>query len=229
MSLIALLVEGKTEWIFLTYLLPFIQLPDTLFVSKNLVEVLENNIHENKIWLQDCMGDKSFSTYIKKNIEAFLRNDFEQVIIIRDYFPANRHPTNLCKKDLCQSLLKSLPTSITYKYSENIYINLSVEEIEAWFFADKNLFQRLNPVLTQAYVNTRYNNILIVNPETIRHPSAKLKQIIDNEIPGHTYNKTEREAYFVISRIDINTCLAMMDRNYIQSFYRIVNYLLQIL
>jgi len=228
MSLIALLVEGKTEWIFFERLLPLIQLPDNLFVSKNLVEVLENNIHENKIWLQDCMGDKSFSAYIKKNIRAFLQNDFKQVIIIRDFFPANRPPTNLCKNELCQSLLKGLPTSIISKYG-NIFINLSVEEIEAWFFADKTLFERMNPSLTEAYINSRYNNILTVNPEIIRHPSAKLKEVVDNEIPNHTYNKTEKEAYFVISRIDINTCLEMMGRNYIQSFYRIVNYLLQIL
>lgn len=229
MSLIALLVEGKTEWIFFTRLLPLIQLPDKLFVSKNLIEVLENNIHENKIWLQDCSGDNSFPTYMRKNANAFLRNDFRRVIIIRDYFPANRHPTNLSKKDLCQSLLGNLPASIICKYSENVFINLSVEEVEAWFFADRNLFERLNPSLTQAYINSRYNNILTVNPETIRHPSAKLKEVIDNEIPGHTYNKTEKEAYFVISRIDMNTCLEMMDINFIQSFYRIVNYLLQIL
>lgn len=229
MSLIALLVEGKTEWIFFTRLLPFIQLPDKLFVSKNLIEVLDNSIHENKIWLQDCMGDSSIPTYIKKNIGAFLRNDFEQIIIIRDYFPANRLPTNLCKRDLCQSLLESLPAAITSKYSENIFINLSVEEVEAWFFADKELFEKMDPNLTQVYVNSQYNNILTINPETIRHPSSKLKKIIENEVPGHSYNKTEEEAYFVIPRIDINTCLATMDIDYIQSFYRIVNYLLEIL
>jgi len=229
MSLIALLVEGKTDWIFFTRLLPGIQLPDTLFVSKNLIDVLDDNIHENKIWLQDCMGDNSFPTYIKKNLDAFLQNDFKQLIIIRDYFPANRPPTSLCKKDLCQSLLGSLPASITTKYSGNIFINISVEELEAWFFADRDLFERMNRNLTQDYINSHYNNILTVNPETIRHPSDKLKEIINNEIPGHTYNKTEREAYFVISRIDIDTCIAVMGTNYIQSFYRIITYLLQIL
>jgi hypothetical protein len=229
MSLLALLVEGNTDWIFMNRLLPYIQLPDKLFVSRKLTEALDNRTHENRIWLQDCGGDRSIPTFIRKNIGAFLRNDFNKLVVIRDYFPDNRPPTHLCKKDLCNSLMNSIPSPVVTKYSGDIFINLSVEEIEAWFFADKNLFEKMIPTLTEEYINTHYDNIFIINPETIRHPSAKLKNIIRNAISGHTYNKTEKEAYFLISRIDMNACLSAMERDYIQSFYRMVNYLLHIL
>lgn len=66
MSLIGFLVEGQTERVFFERLLPCVQLPDQLFVSKNLVQILDDRIHENKIWLQDCRGDNSIPTYIKK-------------------------------------------------------------------------------------------------------------------------------------------------------------------
>jgi hypothetical protein len=229
MSLIALLTEGKTEQIFFSHLLPSIQLPDTLFFSNNLIKVLDNNTHKNKIWLQECHGDNSIPSFIKRNSNTFLNNEFDKIILIRDYFPAYRPPTNLCKANLCINLLNNIPAPIISKYSNNIFINLSVEEIEAWFFADKDMFQRMNHTLTEAYLNEKYNNILAINPEDIRHPSAKLKNIIEREIPNHRYNKTEKEIHFVISHIDINACLEVIGRNYVQSFHRIVNYLLEIL
>src|SRR4030042_3343750 len=229
MSLIALLVEGKTEEIFLSYLFPYIQLPDQLLFSINLVDVLNDTIHKNKIWLKNCQGDRSAPTFIKNNMKVFMRHDFDKIILIRDYFPDYRPPTNLCKKDLCRNLLNNIPSIIISKYSSNIFINLSVKEIEAWFFADKHMFSRMSPHLTEDYINANYDYILTINPEEIRRPSSKLKNIINNEIPNHKYNKTEREIYFVVSKIDIGTCLGAMDINYVQSFYRIVNYLLDTL
>lgn len=229
MGLIALLVEGKTEWIFFSHLLPYISLPDRLFVSKHLVNILDNKLHENKIWLQDCQGDRSIPTFIKKNINVFLQNKFEKLILIRDYYPDNRLPINLCKKDLCRKLLENIPISVVSRYSNNIFINLSVEEIEAWFFSDKHMFERMKPNLTEDYINTNYDDILTINPEEIKHPSSKLIKIIKREVPGHKYNKTEKEIYFVISKLDINACLRVMNKNYVQSLNRIIEYLMQVL
>jgi hypothetical protein len=229
MSLIALLVEGKTERIFFQRLLPYIQLPNVLFVSTNLVEILGNTIHTNKIWLQDCGGDAAIPSFIAKNRGALIRNNFESLILVRDYFPENRPPTSLCKRDVCRSILGNIPSDIRGKYSNNIFINLSVEEIEAWFFADRCLFQRLESKLTESYINSRYDDILTINPELIRHPSTKLKEIIRHEIPGLRYRKTESEIHAIVSRVDIPTCLNMMNGSFIQSFFRFVNFLLGIL
>lgn len=229
MSLIALLVEGKTEKIFFNRLLPFIQLSDKLFVSRNLIKVINNEIHENRIWLKDCQGDGSFTSYMKKNVNAFVKNHFDKIILIRDYYPENLPSTNLCKRDLSSKLFENFPSTIVSKYSDNIFINLSVQEIEAWFFADKRLFERMSSTLTEAYINDHYDNILTINPEEINHPSSKLKKIINTEIPNHNYNKTEDELYYVISRLDINTCISVMSEHRVQSLNRIVNYLMNVL
>ena len=229
MALIALLVEGQTERIFLEHLLPCIQLPDRLFISKKLPDVLENNIHDNKIWLQDCRGDGSFPSYIKKNQRAFIINNFDKIIIVRDYYPANKPPTPLCKGNLCRSLMNSIPEDVTNRYTNNILINLSVEEVEAWFFLDRELFGRIDPSLTEQFINENFNNILEINPEDIKHPSSKIIKIFKRGNLGFKYRKHEDEAYAFIDNLIMDNCINSANEEYAQSLFRLINILLQIL
>lgn len=229
MSLFALLVEGQTERIFFDYLLPHIQLQDQLFVRRRLDEILENTTHQNKIWLVDCQGDASIPTYINKNDSAFMRNDFDRIIMIRDYYPANRPPSNLCKPLLCQNIIDNIHDSILEKYQDNIFINLSVEEIEAWFFIDTQLFANVHYALTADFINSQLNNILLENPENIKRPAIKLQNIITLAIPEYKYDKHENDVHYLVSRINIDSCFEAMSPTYAESFNRIVNFLLAVL
>jgi len=178
--LIALLAEGQTERIYFEYLLPAIQLPDQLLVSRRLDQILEDPIERNKIWLVDCQGDGAIAAYINRNAPAFMRNTFDQLIFVRDYFPYNRPPTSLCKIDVCRSIVQRIHPDIYQRYRDNMYINLSVEEVEAWFFADPGMFARVNPLLTEANINQECNNILNTNPEDIKRPGRRIEEIISS-------------------------------------------------
>ena len=229
MALIALLVEGQTERIFLEYLLPCLQLPDRLFISKKLPDVLKNDIHENKIWLQDCTGDGSFPSYIKKNQRAFITNNFDKILLVRDYYPDNKPPTALCKGELCQNLINNIPGDVTNKYTNNILINLSVEEIEAWFFLDKEIFERIDPDLNEQFINKNFGNILEMNPENIKHPSSKIKSIFQRGGSNFKYRKREDVAYSFINRLIMDNFLYSANEEYAQSFYRFINIMLEAL
>jgi hypothetical protein len=87
MSMIALLVEGQAEEIYIQYLLPSLESGDRLFFSKDILKIINDDKHENKIWLVNCGGDGSLVSYINKNIGVFMRNDFKCLILIRDYHP----------------------------------------------------------------------------------------------------------------------------------------------
>lgn len=229
MSLIALLVEGQTEKIYFEYLLPCIQLPDRLFVRRRLDQVLDNTTHQNRIWLVDCKGDGAIPTYINRNATAFMRNHFDRIILIRDYHPANRPPSNLSKSSLCQNVLGNIRDDIADKYKNNIFINLSVEEIEAWFFIDNKMFTNVHPMLSERFINSKFNNILLTNPENIKRPYKTLQIIIRSCIPKYKYDKHENDVHFIVSRINMDSCFEAMGPTYAESFNRIISFLLSIL
>jgi hypothetical protein len=186
-------------------------------------------IERNKIWLVDCRGDGAIATFINRNAGAFMGKNFDRLILVRDYFPDNRPPTSLCKADVCQSILTRIRPDIYQRYQNNIYINLSVEEVEAWFFTDKQMFARVNPLLTEAYINQEFDNILGTNPEHIKRPYRRLEEIIRTVSPDYRYDKHEDDVHFVVSRISMDTCFEVMSTTYVQSFNRIVTYLLNTL
>jgi len=227
MNLIGLLVEGQTEEIFFEKLLLMIQNPDLLCVSKRLDEVLDDT-RENRIWLKSVGGDRSFPSYIKKSKRAFILNNFDRLILIRDYAPDDRPPVSLCKKDLCTEILRNIPQDVIERYSNKIFFNLSVQEIEAWFFVDKDMFRELKEELTEDYLNENYNNILEQNPEEIDRPCSKLKKILRNEV-GYKYTKSKDSAYHIISSIDMDNYIGEVSENYAQSLNRIIEFFLNTL
>lgn len=227
MSLIALLVEGLTERIFCEYLGYYLPTSEW-FLSRNLNKILENDFCENKIWLVDCYGDRSIPSYTKKNQSVFMRHDFDGLVLVRDYYPENRPPSSKCKKDLCLSIYDNMPSDIKEKYRENIFINLSVESVEAWFFIDHDLFSKMNDSLTIDAINACFNNILETNPDKIVNPSSKFEEIVKSVNPQFRYRKHEHELYSIISKIDMNTCLNKINDQYAYSLHRLVQYILSI-
>lgn len=223
MKTICLLVEGKTEKIFFEKLLPWIQTPDRLFVSQKLTEILDDT-RENKIWINNVSGDRSFVTYIKKRKNVFLQNTFDELVLIRDYAPDDRPPVSLCKKDLCAELLENIPQEVLEKYANKTFINLSVREIEAWFFIDKEMFEKLDEKLTEDYINQKYDNILNRDPEEISKPVSKLKKILSQET-GFEYRKHEKDIYKIVTRINLDNCYGVINDSYGQSLNRIVQFL----
>ncbi len=221
MSLIALLVEGLTERIFCERITPYIQ-TSGLLVSRNLVTILDNHLCENKIWLVDCFGDRSAPSYMKKNQSAFMRNDFDRLVLVRDYYPDNRLPSIKCKRDLSRSVYDNMPEDIKAKYRERIFINLSIVSVEAWFFIDHDIFSRMDALLTRDFVNRHFGNILERNPENILNPANTFEEIVRSVNPQFRYRKHEHELNSLISNIDMGTCLNKISNQYAYSLDRLV-------
>lgn len=223
MSLIGVLVEGLTEEIYFKYLLSWIQFQNDLLISKKLIDILDDSFHRNKIWLKNVEGDGSFSSYIKRNKLAFLQNDFDHLVLVRDYASSNRLSVLICKGKISEKFLSSIPQEVTAKYVKKIFINLSVKEIEAWFFVDKEMFTRLDGRLSEDYINLKYNNILNQNPEEIEKPASKLRKILSQEIE-FDYRKREKDIYKIVSRINMDNYEGIIGENFAGSLNRIIQF-----
>jgi len=221
-----MLLEGQTENIFFEYLLPEIQTEDRLYVSRKLTDVLTNDIHLNKIWIKDVRGDGSFVTYIKRNLPAFTKNKFDHIVCIRDYHPDHKPQSLLCKQELCLNMLNNMPDMIKSNYTDRIFINLSVIAIESWFFADKQIFQKIHHDLSIDYINDKFNNILNNNPEDMQNPKKEFVNIIRSKIPNYKYRKRKDELYSIFSKYDFPEVIV---NNNISSLKRAVNFLLNAL
>ena len=142
---------------------------------------------------------------------------------------SNRPPSSLCKKDLCNRIISKIPDEIFQKYQQRFFINLSVEAIEAWFFVDKKVFQKINKKLTEQYINNKCNNILDINPEVYRSPSRIFENIVRFAIPQYRYRKHENDLCYIISRIDFSSNLDFLNGTQLQSLNRIMQHFLAIL
>jgi len=223
MGVYCLLVEGLTEEIYFEKLLYWIRLRDNLKVSKKLSEVLDDSIHPNKVWIKSVIGDGSFGSYIKKNKKAFVQTEFEKIILVRDLYSGIRKFAAMCKGNLIQYIMAGIPDDIKAQYAGRIHINFSVQEIEAWFFADMKMLSSFDPRLTEEYINTNYRNGLSLNPEDIARPSSLLKKILLTEC-RFNYMKHEKEIYRIVSKINMNNYIGLVGNSYAQSLSRIIQF-----
>ena len=104
-----------------------------------------------------------------------------------------------------------------------------MEAIEAWFFVDKKVFQKINKKLTEQYINNKCNNILDINPEVYRSPSRIFENIVRFAIPQYRYRKHENDLCYIISRIDFSSNLDFLNGTQLQSLNRIMQHFLAIL
>jgi hypothetical protein len=100
-----------------------------------------------------------------------------------------------------------------------------VETVEAWFFIDKLVFEKINPILTEVFVNSHFNNILGINPETIKNPSEQIEKIIKTVKPNFKYRKHKHEVHSIVSRIDFENSIPGVNQVFPYSLDRFITYL----
>ena len=80
---------------------------------------------------------------------------------------------------------------------------LAVMEIEAWFLADCDLFERIHPIAAVNVIRERLNIDLIHDdPESYDHPTEILKDIFN--LFDEKYKKREKQVHKIAAKSDYN-------------------------
>ena len=178
---ISFFVEGQTERIFLEKLLDEYFNPSELVIdSYKLIGRDRHLIRQRKTYsgvryyalIYEVGGDDRVVSALLDMADNMLNKaGYNHLIALRDLF---RKPIGQ-KHKVINAVLNIFNE---YSFAAKLKHVLAIMETEAWFLADCDLFSRLDPQLTPAYINNNLGIDLVNDdPETCRHPSKVIDDI----------------------------------------------------
>jgi hypothetical protein len=101
---------------------------------------------------------------------------------------------------------------------DKISLHFAIMEVEAWFLAMCNIFEKLDKKLTIKYIAEKLHfNLDEVDPqERFIKPSDEVNQIF--QLIGHRYEKSISDVESICHRIEQNDIQAILESNRCQSF-----------
>ena len=217
MKKIAIFTEGQTEAIFVRELL--LRIVNASKMRLQCVELLahtlsgayyEHRCPDPEIYflIIDVHGDEGVVSSIKDREVTILETQgFEQIIGLRDMYcdiynklspgTINQLVSDAIKNG-CRSTIDQLNNA------DRIKLFFAVMEIEAWFLAMYNLFEKIDSLLTKEYINANIGyNLEIIDPQTeFFKPTDKVKDIMN--LCGQRYRKTKSEIERIAHRMSID-------------------------
>lgn len=225
MKKIAIFVEGQTERIFMVRFL-------NEYLGEHKIEIrLEKNLGdrgvkylgmrknpyaEYYILVYDVGGDGNVVSAVKERSEKMINQaGYNFILALRDLYPNLREE----KKKVIEAFKKIFKR---YSYSSKLKLILAVMEIEAWFLADYNLFERIHPIAVVNIIRERLNIDLIRDdPESYNHPTEILKDIFN--LFDEKYKKREKQAHKIAANLDYSFLICSDEvLNKISSFHYFV-------
>lgn len=202
---IAIFVEGQTESIFVEkFLIEYwgyskIELELQKYLGTKGIKLLgkrKNPYAEFYVLIFDVGGDGTVVTALKERAESMIGySGYSYILALQDLFPRKRDE----KKIVLETFKKIFQG---YLFAEQLKLILAIMEIEAWFLADYNLFNRIFPQVTIELIKEKLGIDLIdENPESYYHPSSLINQIYN--IFGERYKKREKQSYQIVHNIDL--------------------------
>ncbi len=215
MKKIAIFAEGQSEHICVRYFLPLIfgweKISFQCFKlhanQMTPAPFLHPNEHAEIDFLIVNVGnDESVLSAVKEREKELIQPGYGKIIALRDMYSEK-----YCKR------AQSINDAITEDFingaqqtirkmdnSDKIKMCFAIMELEAWFLGIYNVFKRLNPALTIAYIEENIGfNLAVIDPQT---EFFKPADIVDNilQLVGLRYNKSQHDVESICSKIDIN-------------------------
>lgn len=227
MKKVAIFVEGQTEQIFVGKLL------HQLYGYQG-IRVVSEKIHGKSLFIRVQEGqlsdvfdylflvinvdtDERVLSAMIENAPNMAEKGFCKILGLRDLYPRPRAEKELVLQAV-QRVLDSVPQS------EMMRLVLAVMEVEAWFLAEPQFFERIDPQLTTAYVRTMLGiDLENIDPEeACEHPARVVKDIYD--LAGLRYRKRAADTHKIAESIDYDAlCLDAHAKGKIHSFFLFVH------
>ncbi len=211
----AFFVEGLTERLFLIKLLIEIfgekrisfEVKKISGGSKSTISIItifaQSSINGGYyILIYDCGGDSNIRSYIEDQRTGLINAGYIKIYGIRDVFPTFR-----------RTEIATLIKGLYFRLPQNgipIKFILSIMEIEAWFLAEENHFQIIDPNLTLESIQNNHSfDPSNFNTELFDEPAEKLRTIY--QTVGKSYKKSQSYIERTINALDcaniyINVC-----------------------
>lgn len=156
MRKIAFFVEGASEVLFIEKLITEVAKPNDVYVTKKKIRgggksgvtpkrfteyegVRESSGENFYVLIYDCGGDKLVATRIKEEHSNLTHAGYEQIVGVRDVRP------DFEKNEVPK--LEFHMNSVVDKALAPVVFILSTMEVEAWFLAEYNHFEKIHPEL----------------------------------------------------------------------------------
>jgi len=213
---VAIFTEGQAELIFVRELL--LRLVDASKMWLQCLELLSHRLSDVEFehrcvdpdlffLLVDVHGDEGVLSSIKeREINLVEKGGYERIIGLRDMYCEQylkNSPSNIDNKvsamiiDNCESVIQSM------RYNDRIKILFAIMELEAWFLAMYNLFERTNSLLSVDYIKNRTAvDLKDKDPEKeFYRPSQELNTILN--LCGMQYKKKKGEIENIAKNIAV--------------------------
>ncbi|GHT38832.1 hypothetical protein AGMMS49965_03300 [Bacteroidia bacterium] len=199
MKKIALFVEGQTEQIFVQKLIEQLISPRKVTtdsfkltggakmprMAKILTTQSVTQQTDYYFAIYDCGNDSKVKDDIIENLPSMQKNGFSMIIGIRDVYPQNDKIEQL-RRYSNFGIPAGIPTHIV----------LAVNEVEAWFMAEENHYQKIDARLSVTKVNAIAGiDVSKDSTEIIVHPTEKLQVI-------YRYTKRKNKVHRIVNALE---------------------------
>lgn len=213
MKRIAFFVEGQTEQIFVNRLVrEILETNHVNIIQKQFrggasvpkQEIVINRSFSRKpryeVLIFDCGSDNRVKSEILDNIVNLRNNGYNLIVGLRDLYPMS-----IDELDKLEKGLKFLPVKLREE-APYFDIVIAVHEIEAWFLAETNHYQKIDKRLTPKLIKKHLTFSPFTSDMEMRfHPAKDLDDIY--HLVGKSYTKRYGQTQRIVTKLDFHNLL----------------------
>jgi hypothetical protein len=212
MRKVAIFTEGQGELIFVRHLLPQVIGYEHLSFecwalrSDSLFQVPHKHCSPKAIvhfLIVNVGSDERVVSAIQERHTRLVKQGFDEIIGLRDmYSRAYRKRARCVDSSIIESFIQAQQAVIRrMSHSEKIRVFFAIMELEAWLLSMYDLFRKMDPRLTCAYIEDQLGfDLKTTDPETeFFHPANEFADILG--LIGEKYNKSRDQMESILSHM----------------------------
>jgi len=146
------------------------------------------------VLIRSSDNDDRVVSDLREQAVDLAKKGYEKIIGLRDVYPRS-----YTEVDKMKSAMKQVLQQVNNHISCKIF--LAVMEIEAWFLAEEDHYQKVDQILTPSFIQSQTGIDVMGNMELIEHPSASLNQIYN--LAGQSYRKRRNKVQNIVNKLNI--------------------------
>ena len=165
--------------------------------------------------------DEKVLSFIKEREQSLLSKGYEKIIGLRDMYSEEymkRSPDEI-NDGVINTFIDGWNSTIqNMNNPSKIILYIAVMELEAWFLAMYNIYERINPVLNIEYIESELGfDLACIDPQSeFLRPATVVNKIL--QLVGFQYNKKEHEVEKICSMIDIDDISIILEGGKCRNF-----------
>ncbi len=216
MKKLALFVEGQTEQLFTHKLLIAIAGEKNIVIHELKSKISDKGNRsftvinassevakqEYFVAIYDSGSDSTVNSDIRDNYDILIRQDFDEIIGLRDVYPKSSAEIPQLERGL-KYRIRTVPIPVS--------IILAIREIEAWFLAETTHFPQIHHSLTLEVISRHLNfDPSVQDVEGRAHPSGDLDSVY--HLAGRAYTKRKANCLRTVNVLDYSSLYFVLNR-----------------